>query len=212
MPGLCSGEMVWLSREGSRMVPAPQQDRESFQEEMLGCGWCWAEPHSLPAYQLPLLCQNTPKNDGKQNSALFYIFLVLHEEGHVDPEWQCQLCHCRVKSLFYFSSGAETFFLKLQLKIFCTVFLSSVSHSSQVSVTGALGWKWCGSALGVLALRCSAVPYHQLWALRGAEPAAELFRISPCMNSISTISQRPSFHPCLSGGAATLSPSVIFYN
>lgn len=62
-----SGEMVWPSRGGSRMVPALQQDTDSFQE--LHRRRCWAvagaeQSHSLPAYELPFFCQYTPKNVG----------------------------------------------------------------------------------------------------------------------------------------------------
>lgn len=74
-------------------------------------------------------------------------------------------------------------------------------------------WQRCWMSLSwVSAAEVFSSLLHQLWAVRGAEHAAELFRISPWMNPISTISRRPCFHPCLSGGAATLSPSEILYN
>lgn len=49
------------------MVPALQQDTDSFQE--LHRRRCWAvagaeQSHSLPAYELPFFCQYTPKNAG----------------------------------------------------------------------------------------------------------------------------------------------------
>lgn len=96
------------------MVPALQQDIESFQE--LHRRRCLAvagvEQSHAPSLlkSCPFFIRMLQKNDGIKNPALFHIFLVLCREDHVDPEWQHQFCHCRVKPLLYFSFGAETFF------------------------------------------------------------------------------------------------------
>lgn len=107
---------------------------------------------------------------------LCYTSLVLHGESHVDPEWQCQLSTAEWHHSFIFLLVWRLFFFffKLQLKIFCTVFLNSVSHSSQVILAGDFGWKWCGSVAGCLwagwvLLRCSAVSYWEQWEVQSMQ-------------------------------------------